>query len=249
MTLRTMQITTRAGKSFKIETPYSDNEAIARLSSINSNFAASLSNQYAGNGFLSRSQVAWAHKLCLDLDNGNLKLLPEVDVMSAVINTPAREEPAPESRSEVEAEPETEAGAEFFSIFRMFGIAKGLDISIPKITFDFEEIRIHLKLIREGVGVYSLHDYSTEAPKFHGYISPRGFIPEPGLAATTVSVIKFLEQLNADPVKIAGMYGEHTGTCCFCGEEVHDAEFGIPSRGYHKTCGTNYGLTQTTETG
>lgn len=54
------------------------------------------------------------------------------------------------------------------------------------------------------------------------------------------SVRSVLKNLAADPVKVAALFGQRTGSCCFCRRHLED--YRSVSMGYGPVCAENWGL-------
>jgi hypothetical protein len=77
--------------------------------------------------------------------------------------------------------------------------------------------------------------------RYFGRISPAGQL-EIGRdgGAVQAQLVPLLEQLAADPAKVAADFGHLTGNCCFCARKLADER--SVAVGYGQTCAKKFGL-------
>lgn len=205
--------TLTSDKGVTVNTPLSNEEAIALLPQVGSKFAAELfdkANKYS----LSNNQLVWAHKLVLEKG-----LVPGI----------------------AKAEPVSEQLENFASIKALFDHAK-VHLQYPKIKFTINGVTIQLSLAGNK-SKYAGHLQVTDGGKFgsnkwYGRIDMAGIFHASNNCPA--NVLEFLKQFAADPVNVAATYGKATGNCCFCKIGLSDPR--SLAVGYGPICAGNFGL-------
>ena len=214
---RTITVSSKRGDQ-TVQTPYSDDEALDRLTTlveegkVCSSFARSLVEK-AAKWTPSPKQMDWIHVILVQATN-----------------------PAP---SKQEAPTVSHLG-----IRNLLDLAAE-NLQTPRVTIETESGGI-IKVNRSGAtskkpGTIYLsngEDWDSDERVFYGSIDfdgafrpTRDVTPEIGAA---------IEEFNADPKGRAIAYGKRTGNCCFCNLKLSDPRSTFV--GYGETCAGNYGL-------
>lgn len=226
-TTRTITVTKRDGTTKSVETPYTDEQVLARLEALvtppptmggrrmgtahrlaRSGFACDLVDKGRRYG-LSEKQAAWVHILVVEAE------------------TP-REAPAPV--------------ATVTGLRGMIDLAGGT-LKFPKVNVTTESGQ-RIRLSRAGEnsrtpGVIHVTDGKPYGEStYFGKIDLEGnLLPSDSM---TPEVADFLQALNDDPEAVATAYGQRTGSCCFCSRELTDGR--SVAVGYGPVCAEHYGL-------
>jgi Family of unknown function (DUF6011) len=148
------------------------------------------------------------------------------------------------------AHPEIEKNVEhvssFAGVYALFTKAKE-KLKWPKINLMIDAGPLLLALAGAKSKVPNVINVTDGAPfgsnKWYGRVYPDGkweqgnqSYPEMG------QVRKMLEELAAEPAKVAVMYGKLTGRCCFCNRALSDEK--STAVGYGPICAEHFGLSK-----
>lgn len=226
MTTRTITVTKRDGTTKSVETPYSDDAALARLEALvtpqpvagsaspnahmlaRSEFACDLVRKGRRYG-LSPKQSAWVHILVVEAETQR--------------EAPTASAPLPRLRAMIDK--------------------AAMTLRYPKVNFTTEQ-GARIRLSRAGdrartPGVVNITDGKPYGESvLYGRIDIDGMlIPARGM---TDDVQAFLVAFDADPAATAKAYGLRTGNCCFCNRELTDGR--SVAMGYGPVCAGHYSL-------
>lgn len=216
--MKTRILTT--AKGMKVETPYTNAEAIQRLRDVPGTFAADLlvkafrypdpADPAVFRYNLSADQTAWVHKLVLDHE--------------------ARRRPTTTVQPTRRYDRITE-------LFRHAAEHK----SYPKIWLtlaDGSTLKMSLCGAKsKNAGAVNLtDDGSYPDNRYYGRINPEGYLSG-GMPAM---VRELLDAFEADPAAVAKAQSQGTVRCIFCGLELDTHE--SRTQGYGPVCATNWGL-------
>ena len=228
-TTRTITVTKRDGSTKAVESPYTDDEVVARLQELTgfelasygtesvvgwdgplkSRFARDLAAQAEMHRGLSAKQIAWVHILVVEHEAPREQ--------AAAVAT------LPRVRAMIDKASET--------------------LQYPKLNFQMDDGQ-RVRLSRAGEqsnspGAINITDGKPFGENaFFGRIDLDGNVRP--ARAMTPEVLDFLVAFDADPAASATAYGRRTGNCCFCHRELTDGR--SVAMGYGPICAGHYGL-------
>jgi len=216
-TTRTITVSSRRGDQ-TVETPYSDSEAVARLTvlvndgKVCSSFARDLVAKSEKWG-LSEKQTDWVHVLLVQAERGPVSRdVPRITMLG---------------------------------IRCLLDHAAAQGLKTPSMFLETED-GLTVKVNRSGenskrpgmIYVSNGADWGSEDRLFYGSIDFDGaYTPTQHV---TPDVSDVLDRLNADPEGQARAYGKRTGNCCFCSSKLSDPR--SVAVGYGEICAGRFDL-------
>lgn len=202
-----------------VQSPYTNNEAIERLSRVEGNFAADLRQQHddhiAGRRRsrpLSNNQWAWVHILCVEADQkeqGSAGIdIGKIDGIIALFDQAREHLKWPKVR-----------------LRTTDGTLLRLSVAGPNAKFpgSINVCKEAENVDREWIG--RVHTDGTWQPTNNGQAD---------------EIAQALREFAENPAKVAAEYGKLMGHCCFCLAELTDERSLI--EGYGPKCASNYNL-------
>lgn len=205
----------RKGEAVKFESIHTDQEALDKLKRYvaERQIQSQFAMDLAGKRRLSRKQLDWIHKMVYDFEHRTEK----TDDLN---------------------------GVKLTGIVGMLQSARDKGLKYPIIRMETDVLPpIRLGLAGEqsrfpGTVTVSSTEKSYEDRTFYCRIWPNGLVK--GGRAFDDKVKAALILLEKDPVSVAQMYGQKTGSCCFCAKTLTNDDSLVA--GYGPICADKFGL-------
>ena len=211
-----MKFTTSKGRS--VESDFTEEEAMAIVKTLPSNYAQSLVFQYTSKGKLSPEQWVWIHILAVEASAATV----------AKTNAIA-----------------TAVKIDLTNLDGMFATVSSL-LKYPELRFVASE-NCHILLQqtnKTGKRLVYVKDANEEVVNQYGYgkrysgkIEDGAFLPAKDCPA---EILPALIAFSADPLAKVKEYGKVTGHCCFCSLMLSTPD--SLHNGYGEKCARNYNL-------